>query len=87
LTLVLPLFLLFHRYKLPPIWHVVYDKCAELLAANQPVGKATWTAPEIERINEWLPGLITIKPVVYLINISKENFLAGKNKHLPKIKQ
>jgi hypothetical protein len=25
--------------------------------------------------------------LVYLINISKENFLAGKNKHLPKIKQ
>jgi len=36
-------------------------KATELLEANQPLGKAEWTAPEIEKINELIPGAITTK--------------------------
>ncbi len=39
---------------------------------------------QIEIINQKLP-LITTKPVVYLVNISKADFIAKKNKWLGKI--
>ena len=41
----------------------------------------------MEKINELIPGCITLKPMVYLINMSKRNFNAGKNKYLPRIKE
>lgn len=42
-----------------------------------------WTAKEIEFLNQH--NFITAKPVVYLVNISVEDFIKKKNKHLPKI--
>lgn len=43
-----------------------------------------WTNSEINRINKLM--LFTAKPVVYLVNISKEDFVTKKNKWLGKIK-
>ena len=73
--------------KLPPLFFSVMDKVKELLEDNKPLGKQTWTNPEIEKINELIPECITTKPMVYLINISKSNYLKGGNKHLPKVKE
>jgi obg-like ATPase 1 len=73
--------------KLPPLFFVVMDKCKELLENNQPLGKATWTAQEIDKINELIPGAITTKPMIYLCNITSKNYIKGGNKYLPKIKE
>lgn len=61
------------------------DKVIALLENNKPIHAAEWTSSEVEKINELLPNLITAKPVVYLINLSKADFIRKKNKFLAKI--
>jgi len=73
--------------KLPPLFFTVMDKCIELLEANRPLGKAEWTAPEVEKINELIPGCITTKPMIYLLNLTKKDFYKGGNKYCLKIKE
>jgi len=68
------------KMKLPPLFFSVMDKAMELLLSNQPLGKATWTAPEIEKINELIPQCLTTKPIVYLVNISKKSYCGGGTK-------
>lgn len=75
------------KQKLPAVFFTVMDRCEELLKNNQPIGKATWNAAEIEKINELLPQALTTKPVIYLLNISKKDYIRGGNKHLAKIKK
>eukprot|EP00899_Mesostigma_viride_P000770 jgi/Mesvir1/10694/Mv13784-RA.1 len=74
------------KNKLPPIFFSVMDRVQELLKGNHPLGKAEWTAAEVEKINEVIPLCITTKPVVYIINISKADYIRGGNKYLAKIK-
>ena len=50
-------------------------RCETLLEEGQPLGNVVWTADEIETINERMPGTITTKPVVYLINVDKKSFI------------
>jgi len=74
--------------KLPPLFFTVMDKVQEMLESNQPLAKGCdWTAPEVEKINELIPGCITLKPMVYLVNCSQKSFTAGGNKYLRKIKE
>jgi obg-like ATPase 1 len=74
--------------KLPPLFFTVLDKVQDMLERDQPLRKGcVWTAPEVEKINELIPGCITLKPMVYLINCSKKSFVMGGNKFLPKIKE
>jgi len=75
------------KMKLSPVFESTFDKAKELLDKGLPLGKATWTAPEIELINMKMPGAITTKPIIYLLNISKKDFIRGGNKHLKKIKE
>ena len=56
-----------------------------LLEAKKWVKDEEWNPNEIEALNDNL--LFTAKPVVYLINISKDNYLSKKNKWLLKIKE
>jgi len=60
-----------------------YDKCLELLKKNTPVQTGEFTAGEVELIRDW--GLITTKPQVYVINLSKKNFIRKGSKWLGKI--
>jgi obg-like ATPase 1 len=74
--------------KLPPLFFSVMDKVEEMLENSQPLRKGCeWTAPEVEKINELIPGCITLKPMVYLVNISKKSFTMGGNRFLVKIKE
>lgn len=73
--------------KLPPLFFTVMDKVKELLENGHPLGKADWTGPEIEKINELIPECITTKPMVYLVNISKKSYVKGGTKYLPIIKK
>lgn len=53
--------------KLPPLFFAVLDKVQTLLEQHQPVATGcVWTVPEVEKINELIPGCITtLKPTVY----------------------
>ena len=44
-----------------------------------------WKANEVEILNQY--QLLTAKPIVYLVNISIEDYKKKKNKWLPKISQ
>eukprot|EP00571_Detonula_confervacea_P011288 CAMPEP_0172300058 /NCGR_PEP_ID=MMETSP1058-20130122/2234_1 /TAXON_ID=83371 /ORGANISM="Detonula confervacea, Strain CCMP 353" /LENGTH=406 /DNA_ID=CAMNT_0013009725 /DNA_START=30 /DNA_END=1250 /DNA_ORIENTATION=+ len=73
--------------KLPVLFFTVMDKCQEFLENNQPLAKACeWTSAEVDKINELIPGCITLKPMVYLVNCSQQSFTTGGNRYLKKIK-
>ncbi|RLN88625.1 hypothetical protein BBJ28_00006278, partial [Nothophytophthora sp. Chile5] len=55
----------------------------EWLEAGKDVSFGTWSAFEVEVLNTM--QLLTAKPVVYLINVSKRDYLRKSNKYLPKI--
>jgi len=71
-------------YKLSPLFNDTFAKLKEMLEKNVPVRDGTWSAGEIELINE-KTQLITTKPVIYLINLSQGDFIRKKNKWLAKI--
>ena len=62
----------------------VLDKAKALLEANKWVKFGEWKADDIALLNTH--RLLTCKPVVYLINLSEEDFIAKKNKFLGKLK-
>lgn len=47
----------------------------DLLDSEKPIQSKNWSSKEIEAINTF--GLLTAKPMVYLLNISEEDFLNG----------
>lgn len=57
----------------------------ELLNNNKWVKDGEWKPTEVETINSYT--FLTAKPVVYLVNISEEEYKKKQNKWLPKIKE
>ena len=55
------------------------------LEANKWVRHAEWSNPEIQCLNTH--RFITAKQVVYLVNLSEEDYIKKKNKWLKKIKE
>ena len=47
------------------------------------VKDGTWDGKEIEILNKYL--FLTSKPVIYLVNIGKEQYIKKQNAWLPKI--
>lgn len=47
------------------------------------VKDGTWDSKEIEILNKYL--FLTSKPVIYLVNIGKEQYIKKQNAWLPKI--
>jgi obg-like ATPase 1 len=62
-------------------------ECAERIKAWLEDGKdvrfGDWSAKDIDILNQY--QLLTAKPVVYLVNLSKTDYIRKKNKFLPKI--
>ena len=56
------------------------EKVKGFLEKNELLSKQTWTPFEVEKINEFLPILITTKPVVYLLNMSEKGYKTKKSK-------
>ncbi|KAI9007602.1 P-loop containing nucleoside triphosphate hydrolase protein [Hyaloraphidium curvatum] len=73
------------KFKLSPTFLDVKEKVLSMLEKNVPVRAGEWNTGEVELINEKM-RFITTKPCVYLVNLSKDDFLRKKNKWLPKIK-
>lgn len=70
------------KFKLPPVFFTVMDKCRELLEANTPLRSFDWNLEEIAKINELIPQAITLKPIVYLVNLDDKSYRRKGNKWL-----
>ena len=71
--------------KLSALFISTMDNVEEMLTNNLPIRNGEWTTPEVLMIKEKLGRLITTKPIVYLVNLSKKDFIRKKNKWLVKI--
>ena len=58
-------------------------KCKEMLENKTPVRDGQWNGKEIETLNKYL--FMSAKPIVYLVNIGRDEYITQKNKWLPKI--
>ncbi len=74
-----------HDVPLGDVVESAFQKCSDLLEANTPVQTGEFTGAEVDVIKDW--GLITTKPQVYVVNLSKRNFIRKASKWLPKIKE
>lgn len=63
----------------------VLVKVEGLLKENKFVKDGEWKASDIETLNTH--SFLTAKPIVYLVNISEEEYKKKKNKWLPKISE
>lgn len=67
------------------VFQEAYSMCEKLLEANTPIQTCTdFSAGHVDIIREW--GLITTKPVIYVVNLSQRQFIRKASKWLPKIK-
>ena len=64
---------------------LVMKECIEWLKQGKDIRSGEWKIADIPIINSF--QLLTAKPIVYLINMSKEDYARQKNKWLPKIKK
>lgn len=62
-----------------------YNRLKQLLDERKWVKDQVWTSSEAVLLNKLL--FYTAKPVIYLVNISEQNFLQKKNKWLGKINE
>lgn len=60
-------------------------KVEQLFKNNKNVRDGEWSAKDIDFLNQH--SFLTAKPVVYLVNISEEDYIKKKNKYLPKIQK
>lgn len=58
------------------------EKVDQMLADNVPLRSGDWSVEEVARINEWIPQAITLKPIVYLVNLDAASFKRKGNKWL-----
>lgn len=64
---------------------IVMEKIYEVLTKEKKdVRFCEWSGKEIDVLNDMM--LLTAKPAVFLVNMSKEDFIRKKNKWLPKLK-
>ena len=59
------------------------QKVLETLQAGTDIRNVDWNVKEVAFINT--QQFISAKPVVYLVNMSKKDFIRKKNKHLLKV--
>ncbi|KAH7696879.1 GTP binding domain containing protein, partial [Aphelenchoides avenae] len=59
-------------------------KVQQLLQEGKLVRLEHWNEKEVDILNKYL--FLTAKPIVYLVNLSEQDYIRKKNKWLPKIK-
>ncbi|CAN0410985.1 unnamed protein product, partial [Discosporangium mesarthrocarpum] len=64
-------------------WETHVKTLQYLEETRKPVRFGTWTAHDVETLNKI--QLLTAKEVVYLVNLSKRDYLRKANKWLPKL--
>lgn len=71
--------------KLKPEYDCLLKIKNVLLEQKHHLRFADWTTIEIEILNKYM--FITVKPALYLVNLSEKDYIRKKNKWLPKIKE
>ncbi|KAI8830948.1 P-loop containing nucleoside triphosphate hydrolase protein [Chytriomyces cf. hyalinus JEL632] len=72
------------KMKLSPTFINATEKLQTMLSKNISVRSGEWSTTEVEMINDKM-RFITTKPIVYLANMTKADYLRKKNKWLAKI--
>ncbi|KAI8612221.1 P-loop containing nucleoside triphosphate hydrolase protein [Chytriomyces sp. MP71] len=72
------------KMKLSPTFIGATEKLKTMLEKNIAVRSGDWSTTEVELINEKFQ-FITTKPIVYLANMTKSDYIRKKNKWLAKI--
>jgi obg-like ATPase 1 len=75
------------KNKLPPVFYTVMDKVKEMLENNTPLRSGKWSIEEVAKLNELVPQAITLKPIVYLVNLDAKSFKRKGNKWLVPINE
>jgi obg-like ATPase 1 len=75
------------KKKFPDSYFTMMEKVDKMLAENMPLRNGDWTGEEVVRINESVPQCITLKPIVYLVNLDASSFKRKANKWLPKVNE
>jgi len=60
-----------------------YEKIIAWLEQGKDIREGDWTTHEVDVLNELL--LLTAKPIIYILNMSEQDFIRQKNKWLPKV--
>uniref|UniRef100_A0A069DSU9 Obg-like ATPase 1 n=1 Tax=Panstrongylus megistus TaxID=65343 RepID=A0A069DSU9_9HEMI len=71
--------------KLKPEYDCLMKIKNVLLEQKHHLRFADWSATDIETLNKYM--FITVKPALYLVNLSEKDYIRKKNKWLPKIKE
>jgi obg-like ATPase 1 len=66
--------------KLSALFISTMERVEQMLNENKPIRFGQWSSPEVELIKEKLGNLITSKPVIYLVNLTSQDFIRKKNK-------
>lgn len=69
------------------VFFTVMDRVKEMLDKNIPLRSGTWNIEEVAKINELIPMAITLKPIVYLVNLDSKSFKRKGNKWLVPINE
>lgn len=65
--------------------YVILKKIREYLDANKDIRSGNWDAKEIDVLNNYY--LLSSKPMIYLVNLSENNYIKKKGKWLLPIKE
>jgi GTP-binding protein YchF len=68
------------KNKLSDIYFSVMEKVDDMLENNIPLRSGDWSMEECAKVNELIPQCITLKPIVYLVNVDKKSWLRKANK-------
>jgi obg-like ATPase 1 len=68
------------KCKLPPAYFALMEKVLDMLGKNIPLRNNDWSIDEVARINELIPQAITLKPMVYLVNVDENSFKRKTNR-------
>jgi obg-like ATPase 1 len=71
--------------KLSQLFKDTMEKVETMLQKDLPIRAGEFNTPEVEMIKMKLGNLITTKPMIYLVNVTKKDFVEKKNKWLVKI--
>lgn len=63
------------------------DRVKDMLDKNIPLRSGVWNIEEVAKINELIPMAITLKPIVYLVNLDSKSFKRKGNKWLVPINE
>jgi obg-like ATPase 1 len=70
------------KVKPTPVYIALMEKVTKMLEENVPLRSGDWNLEEVAKINELIPQCITLKPIVYLVNLDTPSFKRQGNKWL-----